>query len=146
MSRVVINPQPKFRFQESGGNISQHRDLLQSVAFQRAIDWALLQYQRQLCEEEGDLNQMAAKHLKIKGAQEFVKVIFMLAESAVPEMANRILNLLKAEGVLDDFRGNEGQVYTPNRAAGGRMKELMAQLTLSKDPIWIKVSAMDIQS
>jgi energy-coupling factor transporter ATP-binding protein EcfA2 len=57
--------------------------------------------------------------------------------------ANRIINLLKAEHVLDDFPGNEGVVYTPNRAAGKRMKDLMAALTLSSDPIWKRVSAMD---
>ena len=93
MSKVVFNLPPKARFQESGGNISQHRDLLQNVAFQRAIDWALLQYQRQLCEEQLDMNQSAAAYLKLKGAQEFVRCLFMLAESATMEVTQKIQNL-----------------------------------------------------
>ena len=93
MSRVVINPQPKVRFQENGGNISQHRDMLQNVAFQRAIDWSLLQYQRQLCEESGDLNQCASKHLKLVGANEFVRCLFMLGESSTRDVVENIQNL-----------------------------------------------------
>lgn len=93
MSRVVTNPAPKARFQESGGNISQHRDLLQNVALDRAIDCALLQYQYELCREKGDLNSSAAKHLRMQGAQEFIDVLKYLAESPTREVANKITNL-----------------------------------------------------
>ena len=93
MSRVVVNPQPKIRFQENGGNVSQHRDMLQNVAFQRAIDWSLLQYQRQLCEEAGDLNQAASKHLKLMGANEFVRCLFMLSETPARDIVENITNL-----------------------------------------------------
>lgn len=93
MSRVVTNPAPKSRFQESGGNISEHRDLLQGKSFERAIDWALLQYQYELCREKGDLNSSAAKHLRMQGAQEFIDVLKYLAESPTREMASKITNL-----------------------------------------------------
>jgi hypothetical protein len=93
MSRVVTNPPPKSRFQESGGNISQHRDLLQNAAFEKSIDWAFLQFQHQLCSEQGDLNVCASKYLRLQGAHEFVRVLRSLAESQVMDVTQAITNL-----------------------------------------------------
>lgn len=93
MSKVVTLLSPKTRFQESGDNISKHREMLQSREFERAIDWGLLQYSKMLCDEPGDLNQCASKHLRMQGAHEFVRVMFNLAESPVAALTNDIMNL-----------------------------------------------------
>lgn len=61
------------------------------------------------------------------------------AAGAYNKVAPRVLNLLETEGILSHFRGDEGRVYTPNRAHAGRMKQLLAELRASADPLWIEV-------
>ena len=56
--------------------------------------------------------------------------------------AERILNLLMRENLIARFKGNEGWVYTPNRAHAGRMKQMIAELGLSKDPVWAEVEEL----
>lgn len=83
MSVVITNPSPKKRFQESTDNISKHRDLIQSREFQRACDFAILQYASRLQDEtNGNLNAAAAAHLRMTGAQEFLWTMRNLSEAA----------------------------------------------------------------
>lgn len=83
MSTVVTTPLPKVRFQESKDNVTKHRDLVASREFERAIDYALLQYQASLAATvTQDFNGMASMGLRLMGAQEFVRTLRMLAESA----------------------------------------------------------------
>lgn len=93
MSRVVVNPPPKIRFQETRGNVSEHRELLQKVEFGRALDWALLQYQYDLCRADLPINESGGNFLKLKGAHEFVRTLYHLAESPVASVTNDIMNL-----------------------------------------------------
>jgi len=93
MRHVITNPSPKYKFQESADNISKHRDMLQTRAFERALESAMAEYQFRLCEEEGDVNKSAASYLKLKGAHEFVKTLKFLAESPVVSVTNQIMNL-----------------------------------------------------
>ena len=82
MSQVVKNPSPKTRFQESIDNISKHRDLIEMREFQRASDFAMLQYQLELANAaNGNVNLAAAAHMKLCGAQEFLLVLRNLGES-----------------------------------------------------------------
>lgn len=82
MSKVIRNPSPKTRFQESIDNISKHRDLIQTREFQRASDYAMLQYQVELAgQTNGNVNLAAAAHMKLCGAQEFMLVLRNLGES-----------------------------------------------------------------
>jgi len=82
MSHVVKNPSPKARFQESQDNISKHRDMIQSREFQRASDFALLQYQIKLAAEtNGNVNLAAAAHMKLCGAAELLLVMRNLGET-----------------------------------------------------------------
>jgi hypothetical protein len=82
MSVVVKNPSPKARFQESADNVSKHRDLIQTREFQRAVDFALLQYAAKLHDEtNGNLNVAAGAHLRMTGAHEFLFTLRNLAES-----------------------------------------------------------------
>lgn len=82
MSVIVTNPTPKKRFQESADNIKRHRDLIQTREFERACDFALLQYMAQVGQEtDGNLNAAAAAHLRLTGAREFLWHFRNLAES-----------------------------------------------------------------
>ncbi len=62
---------------------------------------------------------------------------------ANPRLAHAILNCLIAESIINKAPGQEGSIYSPNRAFTRRMGEIRSQLTLSKDAIWLKVSSLD---
>lgn len=72
-----VNPYPKARFLASNDNVNKHRDMVDSRTFERACDFALLQYQAELCERESNPTVIG---LKIAGAQEFVKLFRLLSE------------------------------------------------------------------
>jgi hypothetical protein len=81
-----VNPTPKARFQLSAQNISAHRELVDKREFERASDFALLQFQAELCDKE---NNPTIVGLKIAGAQEFLKVLRALSENEVLKIAPR---------------------------------------------------------
>ena len=95
MSTVISNPTPKKRFTDSPANISKHRDMIASGAFERAVDFALLQYQSQLSQIDlVNLNLAASAHLRMVGAQEFIQVLRNLCESVTvqPRVNLDVLN------------------------------------------------------
>jgi hypothetical protein len=51
--------------------------------------------------------------------------------------------MLLTNNVLSRFKGDEGWVYTPNRALAGRMKRMLYELRVSQDPIWVEISGHD---
>lgn len=61
--------------------VKSHRDLMQNDDLQRSINFALLEYQRQLCEQRSDVNSAAASHFRAMGALEFVQVLKTLGEN-----------------------------------------------------------------
>jgi hypothetical protein len=63
-----------------------------------------------------------------------------LGQSNKKRAAEKILLLLRDEGILDRFKGNDGWVYKPQREHTQRMQQMMAQLTLSSDPVWTKAT------
>lgn len=80
-----VVPSPKQRFQESQQNVSHHRELIQRNEFQRACDFAMMQYQGELAANSTDnFNVCAAAHLKITGALEFIRVFRLLGEQVIP--------------------------------------------------------------
>lgn len=80
-----VNPSPRARFQESASNISRHRDMIASTEFQRACDFAMLQYQGELAMQKSDnFNTHAANQMKIVGALEFMHIFRHLGEQAQP--------------------------------------------------------------
>lgn len=94
MSQIVKNPTPKQRFQEIKNVPTGHRDLIQLAQFQLSVDFALLEYERQLSMVPFDnFNACAAAHLRKVGAHEFLSVLRNLAESSVPEAAKGDGNL-----------------------------------------------------
>lgn len=81
---VTLNPSPKSRFQESGNNLSEHRKLIETPAFRRACDMAMLQYTIQVNGQTLDGNSAAASAFRLLGAQEFLNTLILLAENVIP--------------------------------------------------------------
>ncbi len=54
-----------------------------------------------------------------------------------PKLVDGILKLLRQEGVVERFKGDDGWVYKPIRRHTERMNRLRSELTLSEDAIWI---------
>lgn len=63
--------------------ISRHRDLMQSDDLQTSIDFALLEYQRQLATRVQE-SMAGAGHLRMLGALEFLQTLKTLGEATVP--------------------------------------------------------------
>ena len=55
------------------------------------------------------------------------------------QAARDILHLLIRNGIISQAKGKEGPIYKPERAYTHRMRLMMDQLLLSKDPIWLEV-------
>ncbi|MFD1775167.1 NACHT domain-containing protein [Paenibacillus rhizophilus] len=59
-----------------------------------------------------------------------------LGSSADKKAANKIINMLLKENIIEMFKGNEGNVYTPVRKHTRRMDAIINSLTLSEDYLW----------
>jgi hypothetical protein len=55
---------------------------------------------------------------------------------------DRILGRLINEGLLKKEKGESGDLYIPVRSETGRAGKMLAELSLSKDPIWIFVTSL----
>ena len=86
---MVENPTPKNRFLDSGDNISKHRKMVDQPEFQRACDFAMLQYTAGLTNEIKDINSATACGLQLLGAQQFLLVLRNLSE--VPKAPTNIV-------------------------------------------------------
>ena len=62
-------------------NVQGHHKLLDEPQFELSVQYAMLQYNAQLCEQNVDMGAAAGNHFKMRGAQEFLHVLRMLAES-----------------------------------------------------------------
>lgn len=80
---IITNPTPQARFQQLSTNITQHRALIEKPELDRAIDVALLEYQRQLVMvgPPENFNMAASAHIRMTGALEFIQVLRNLAET-----------------------------------------------------------------
>ena len=56
------------------------------------------------------------------------------------KLRDKILNKLLTENILSRHPGSEGYIYSPNRKESSRVKQLLEELTLSNDPLWIYAS------
>lgn len=70
---------PRQRFKESQSNLADHRRMVESDAFERAADYALMEYTMILGRTPEGL--AAAAHFKSVGAQEFLLILKTLAET-----------------------------------------------------------------
>jgi hypothetical protein len=55
---------------------------------------------------------------------------------------DRILNRLISENLLQATRGDTGTLYVPVRSQTGRVGKMLAELNMSKDPVWEYVGAL----
>jgi hypothetical protein len=62
-----------------------------------------------------------------------------LGNLASRSTSTKILNMMKSDGLLTSFRGNEGEVYAPVRSHTKRMQLILNELRASKDDLWVKV-------
>jgi len=79
--RRLVNPSPKSRFMESGQNISEHRQLVDSRPFIRGVDFALAEYSAVIVQGMADGNQAAAVAIKLRGVHEFLQTFRLLSET-----------------------------------------------------------------
>jgi len=87
----ITNTTPKFRFIESGNNVTQHRKMVDQPEFQRACDFAMLSFslavsQTPITQEELSLG---AAGLKLRGAQDFLSIFRNLSEQ--PKVPSNIV-------------------------------------------------------
>ena len=59
------------------------------------------------------------------------------------KIIEKILSMLVNEGLIEKSKDTSGSIYNPKREYTSRMRAIKDQLSLSKDPIWIKVLSMD---
>jgi len=78
---MAENLSPKSRLMSNKSTMEAHHSLVDKPAFQFGMDFALLEYQRVLCEQRADMQGAAANHFKLVGAQEFAHVLRTLADS-----------------------------------------------------------------
>lgn len=71
---------PKQEFQDITNAIRQHREMVDSDAFRRGTQYALLQYNA-LMTDRLDPTQAGAIGMKLAGAREFLSVLITLAET-----------------------------------------------------------------
>lgn len=85
MSQLITNPTPKNRYQQIKDAVSVHRELVSNPLFERAIDFALLQYQTALTSTmTADFNGAAGAGMRMLGAHEFVTILRNLSETPNP--------------------------------------------------------------
>lgn len=90
----IKNPTPREQFRESGDNVTKHRNLVDSPEFNRAVHYALLEYQTLLVAQAKDGNSSMAVGFRLQGALELMGVMRNLAEPApiIQRLAERGLN------------------------------------------------------
>jgi hypothetical protein len=65
-----------------------------------------------------------------------------LGKLVKPGILDRILGRLISEGLLNKAKGDGGDLYIPIRSQARRAGQMVAELSLSKDPIWIFVTSL----
>lgn len=88
------NKSPKQRFTEMSQWVGEHRQMVDSVAFIRACDFSMMQYQQQVTGAVVDGTSAASAGLRLQGAIEFLNLLRNLSESppAPPKRTNDNLN------------------------------------------------------
>lgn len=88
------NPSPKELFLNDNKAVTAHKNLVQSDVFQRSIETALLQMQRDLAASRvTDVGSAAAAHFCMVGAQQFVATLRTLADTSRPPATKDVDNL-----------------------------------------------------
>lgn len=65
-----------------------------------------------------------------------------MGATANKQLSEKILGKLMDEGLVTRHKGDEGYIYKPVRSETGRITQIIADLTLSKDPLWQDITAL----
>ncbi len=65
-----------------------------------------------------------------------------MGTSANKQLGEHLLHYLLDEKLVTRHKGDEGYIYKPVRGEMGRIDKLLTDLTLSADPLWIKISEL----
>jgi len=96
MADINPNPSPKSAFlrNSSTKEVTAHNDLIVSPLFRRALDAALLEYQRRIASSHGyDAQSAAAASFKIQGALGFVHELTHLGLKPSPPEGSTLAKL-----------------------------------------------------
>lgn len=78
--KITVNANAKSRFQLSADNVTKHMEMIGSREFERACDFAMLQYQQNVVvNAEPNPNGALAGFFRLLGAQEFLSELRRLA-------------------------------------------------------------------
>lgn len=103
-SEPAILLAPKTRFCSDPANASKHSDLMASPSFQGTLSVALLQYQYELL-GGADPMMLAVMASRLKGAQDFVRVLLNLGRKEVASATPDDAALTPPEEALDQALG-----------------------------------------
>ncbi|MFZ6734101.1 NACHT domain-containing protein [Undibacterium sp. Ji42W] len=59
------------------------------------------------------------------------------------KIIDQIINILLSDGLIERSKDSSGHIYNPNREYTARMKAIKDQLSLSNDPLWLKMLTLD---
>lgn len=78
------NPTPRSEFLKDAEAIKSHHVLVENPILRRSIEIALLEMNRQICNNcpPDNMGGCAAAHLRMLGAQDFIQVFLNLAEES----------------------------------------------------------------
>lgn len=80
-----VNPTPRQEFQTNKQFVTLHRDMMQQPMLGVSIQYALLHFQRGLCDQRSvDGNSAAQGFYKLQGVHEFLDILRKLAEMPAP--------------------------------------------------------------
>ena len=65
-------------------------------------------------------------------------------DASSKKICDRVIALLVRDGLCQRVRGNNDALFIPDRSQMGRVKAIMSQMTHSNDPLWAKVSALNM--
>jgi hypothetical protein len=80
------NKTPKQRFVEMSQWIGEHRQMVDSVAFTRGCDFAMLQFQADVTSNITDGTGAGSAGLRMQGAQQFLQILRTLSETSTPSI------------------------------------------------------------
>jgi hypothetical protein len=80
MAVPIVNPSPAQRYRSNPTWVNQHRELIVSDPFMRAVDYGLLEYASLLAKQNENGNSAMAGGFKLQGAMELVQTLRHLSE------------------------------------------------------------------
>lgn len=115
-----------------------------SVEMYEALATTTLVKKARLSEPQKILVQMLRKIFIQPGAGRMESALLRgMGTSVNRKLCERILAALIDEQLITKTKGDEGYIYHPVRGEMPRIDKIITQLTLSTDPLWLKISQLN---